>query len=59
MQSNVTVIASGIQVFAERGFVVEELGWSNKQRILVEIIRKDPRAKKDGLVFVSGDVHFA
>lgn len=59
VESNVTIIASGIQVFAERNFVVEELGWSNKEKILVEMIRKDPSVKKDGLVFLSGDVHFA
>ncbi len=46
-------------MFTERNFIVEELGWTNKEKILVDMIRNDPTVKKDGLVFLSGDVHFA
>eukprot|EP00347_Sterkiella_histriomuscorum_P000818 403374396 len=57
--SDTTVFVSGIQVFADRKFIIEEFDWTNKKRLIVDIIRNDPLTKKNGIVFLSGDVHFA
>ena len=40
-------------------FIVEELDWVNKKRLLIDLIRNDPLVKKNGYVFLSGDVHFS
>lgn len=57
--SNITLIISPIQVFADRKFIVEELDSINKEKLFIELIRDTPEIKKSGLIFLSGDVHFA
>ena len=55
-QANVTLICSGIQVLPERKyFTLEEFQWKNKQRLFSHI----KSIKKPGVIFLSGDVHFA
>ena len=57
--SDVTVIVSGIQIFTDRVFFVEEFDWLNKKRFIIDLIRDTSSIKKSGYIFLSGDVHYA
>jgi len=55
-EANVTLIMSGVQVLPDRyGSFVEEVGIETKTRIM----RMVQKLEKSGVVFLSGDVHYA
>ena len=59
LSANLTIIVSGIQIMPDRVFIIECFNWKNKKKLLIDLIRNDPEIRKDGYIFLSGDVHFA
>ena len=53
--SDITLIASGVQILPDRYFPTEHFEWETKKSLL-DLIRK---YEKSGVVLLSGDVHFA
>lgn len=50
-----TLIIAGVQIIPDTWFITEAVNWKNKE-FLFNLIKK---YKKSGVVFLSGDVHFA
>jgi alkaline phosphatase D len=55
VRANVTIIVSGIQIIPDRYFYYESFGPLNKEKVF-NLLQKH---NVSGVVFLSGDVHFA
>ena len=53
--SDVTLIASGVQIIPDRWFFTEAFNWESKS-LLFDLIKSH---KKSGVILLTGDVHFS
>ena len=53
--ADLTIIMSGLQIFADTADAYEKFEWSDKKRLMA-LLRKH---KKSGVIFLTGDIHHA